>query len=732
MSKSAEAGADVAAGRYAHLAGFFATRADVVASAVDFVTPALRDPDGAIAVVSTPDHRADIAAALTDAGFDPESDRCVFVDVDAALESVLEGGVADRDRFRTTMGVLDEHLDAGLNVRVYAEFAGRLWARGEVTTAMQIEELADELARDRSFVLLCAYPTEPFDEQDVAIRALQTVCDAHTGILHGDPFRSDAQVGRLRLGEVLQHEAIARSIERQVLVRERDALRRALQDAASRDRSRQDFTAMVVHDLRTPTTVIAGLTEMLQQRLAELGPARVADFLATMMRNTERIERLLEDILTVAQLESDGFRYDLNPVDLRGVVTAVATEIHQTRGRAIEVSADPDLPPALADADRQAQVLHNLLSNAAKFSRSGTPISVRIEHHGDHLLVHVDDQGRGINAEDLNLLFEPFGRLRRGESDRVDGTGLGLYISKMLVEDQGGTIGIASTPDQGTTVTYTVPVADMAQDLHGPAPGAQAAPDRRTPAPRSAIEQPSQLPRSALPARSDDVRTENELLEQLAEIAHRLSEAESLDELLQLIVDLGEDYLDGCDGVSLMLIGKNRTISTPAYSSRVAYESDLAQYEADEGPCLDALRDHAVYLIDDLETDQRWPQYRALALKLGVRSMLSYRLHAQGQTYGALDFYSKRPHVYNPSSKVIGQVFASHAGVALKGAIAETGLERAIQSRDIIGQAKGILEERLHLMPADAFAKLAELSQHHNIPLRDFAEQIVTTGEIPD
>ncbi|MEX2503770.1 MAG: GAF and ANTAR domain-containing protein, partial [Egicoccus sp.] len=170
----------------------------------------------------------------------------------------------------------------------------------------------------------------------------------------------------------------------------------------------------------------------------------------------------------------------------------------------------------------------------------------------------------------------------------------------------------------------------------------------------------------------------------------------------------------------------------PAYSSRVAYESDLAQYEADEGPCLDALRDHRVYMIDDLETETRWPDYRARALKLGVRSMLSYRLYAKGGNYGALDFYAKRPHAYGEYSKIVGQVFASHAGVALKGAINEAGLERAIASRDVIGQAKGIVIERLRLSGNEAFGLLGRLSQDRNIAVRDLAEQIVTTGEIPD
>lgn len=244
-------------------------------------------------------------------------------------------------------------------------------------------------------------------------------------------------------------------------------------------------------------------------------------------------------------------------------------------------------------------------------------------------------------------------------------------------------------------------------------------------------ERPSELlPDTA--ARSDDGRTENELLEQITAIAHSLSEAETVDGLLQLIVDLGEEYLDGCDGASLMLIGKDRTISTPAYSSRVAQQSDLAQYEADEGPCLDALRDHAVYMIDDLQTEERWPKYRAVALELGVRSMLSYRLYAKGRTFGALDFYSKRPNVYSPFSKVIGQVFASHAGVALKGAFSEAGMEKTIASRDIIGQAKGILMERRDMSAEDAFDTLRTLSRNNNIPVRELAEQIVTSREIPD
>jgi GAF domain-containing protein len=230
---------------------------------------------------------------------------------------------------------------------------------------------------------------------------------------------------------------------------------------------------------------------------------------------------------------------------------------------------------------------------------------------------------------------------------------------------------------------------------------------------------------------SSGATPDEELLEQLADFARRLSGAHDLDELLQLIVDLGQAYLAGCDGVSLMLIGRDHRISSPAFSSRVAFDSDQAQYETGEGPCLEALRHHETIVIDDLATETRWPAYRARALELGVRSMISFRLFALEDTMGALDFYSATPHAYDRSSRIVGQVVASHAGVALKAAITEAGLDAAIRTRDVIGQAKGIIMERRALTADAAFAELRSLSQQQNRSVRAIAENITATGELP-
>lgn len=226
--------------------------------------------------------------------------------------------------------------------------------------------------------------------------------------------------------------------------------------------------------------------------------------------------------------------------------------------------------------------------------------------------------------------------------------------------------------------------------------------------------------------------TEDGALARVAELSRGLAAEDDLDGLLQLIVDLGAEEIDGCDGASMMLIGRGGRISTPAFSSIAARDSDLAQFATDEGPCLEAIRTHEMVIIDDLRDEVRWPDYRKRALALGVRSMLVVRLFVTGDTIGALNLYSQQPHAFDRHAQLYGQVFASHAAIALKAAITEAGLERALRSRDVVGQAKGILIERYGLTARDAFEQLCRSSQDHNRPVRELAEELVRTGELAD
>ncbi len=230
---------------------------------------------------------------------------------------------------------------------------------------------------------------------------------------------------------------------------------------------------------------------------------------------------------------------------------------------------------------------------------------------------------------------------------------------------------------------------------------------------------------------SDDDGLHDAVLEHLASITRQLSDADTLQETLQRIVDLGEALLEHCDGVSLMLIGKRGEIDTPAASSQVAYDSDMAQYATGQGPCLGAIADERTVIIEDLETETRWPDYRARALGLGVRSMLSYRLFVTNDSMGALDMYSRQPNAFDRRSTLVGQVFAAQASAAMKAALVEAGHQTTIRSRDVIGQAKGIVMVHNRVTSDLAVEFLKRLSQHRNQKLVELAEEIVRTGQIP-
>jgi GAF domain-containing protein len=220
-------------------------------------------------------------------------------------------------------------------------------------------------------------------------------------------------------------------------------------------------------------------------------------------------------------------------------------------------------------------------------------------------------------------------------------------------------------------------------------------------------------------------------LERVAEIARTLAGAADLDDVLQRVADLGAHHLGRADGVSVMLIRRGGGISTPAYSTAIARDSDRAQYETGEGPCLTSMDTHRTIVIDDLEEEDRWPRFRERALALGIRSMASFRLFLAADTMGALNFYASTAHAFDHHDLLLGEVFASHAAVALRAAITEAGLASALESRDLIGQAKGVIMSREGVTAQQAFDRLRALSERQNRPLRDIAAEIVRTGEIP-
>ncbi len=221
-------------------------------------------------------------------------------------------------------------------------------------------------------------------------------------------------------------------------------------------------------------------------------------------------------------------------------------------------------------------------------------------------------------------------------------------------------------------------------------------------------------------------------VDEFAAVARSLSEAPDVDETLERIVELAVHAL-GCQyaGVSYVNL-RTHQIETGAASDDVVRAGDQAQYEVGEGPCLQATQDGSSYLVHDTVNDERWPRWSARAEELGLRSVIGVQLFDDGDTLGALNLYATEPRHFTDDDVGVAEVYAAHASVALGSARQELHLRRAIDARHLVGVAQGILMERFGLDQQRAFAVLRRYSQQHNIKLRDVAEQLVTTGQLPE
>jgi signal transduction histidine kinase len=441
-----------------HLVVFYDADPFLTGQVVDFLAPSLEGDDAAM-VFATPDHLAAFSSCLADRGLAPDHDRLLMVDADEVLARISVDGQVDGDRFRAIVGgLIDDQAARGRKVHAFGELVALMWQRGDVTGALELESLWNELATTRPFSLFCGYPTTAFAaEEDTA--AFRSIIDTHSAVIPAESYSELGDHGdRMREVALLRQEAVARGNERDAARRSQADLEAELEERDEAARLQRQFTAMLVHDLRSPTVVVAGLLEVLLEHWDDLAPGEIREHLATAASSAGRMERLIDDMLAMARLESGKFRFDMQPLDLGATVRTVTAEVRKSTGRHIEVAVPPILRDACADAGRQEQILDNLLSNAVKFSPDEVPISVEVEDPGgDHLVVRVLDGGDGIAPEDLHRLFQPFSRIAQ-RNGSVKGTGLGLFITKALVEGQGGDVSVDSELGVGTRFSYTVPV----------------------------------------------------------------------------------------------------------------------------------------------------------------------------------------------------------------------------------------------------------------------------------
>lgn len=224
------------------------------------------------------------------------------------------------------------------------------------------------------------------------------------------------------------------------------------------ERMRVDFVANASHELRTPLASILGYVETLSDAAGD-DPVIRARFLKIVFDEARRMQRLVDDLMSLSRIEAEKFRAPSDTVDLGALVDethAELAEAHDGRGRDIILEHDPGAIPVLGDRTQLSQLLHNLIGNAMKYGQPGTPVRVSITREPDAVRLVVADQGEGISPEHLPRLTERFYRVDPGRSRSIGGTGLGLAIVKHIVERHRGRMDIASRVGEGTRVTVTL------------------------------------------------------------------------------------------------------------------------------------------------------------------------------------------------------------------------------------------------------------------------------------
>jgi signal transduction histidine kinase len=249
-------------------------------------------------------------------------------------------------------------------------------------------------------------------------------------------------------------DLIALAIERSRLSAKADAVR----EAREAEHMRSELMATLSHELRLPLTAIKGYTTALLMDEVEWDQTKNRDFLQLMDAECDNMQVLLSDILDSALIDVNQLTIDAKPVRLHQIAREIAAEMQpRTEIHRLVVDMSPNFPIVAADPHWIKQVFRNILDNAIKYSPEGGLIVIRGEARKDDVVVRIADQGIGISPENLIPLFDKFFRVQPSDGYYVPGTGLGLPITRAIVEAHNGNIWVESKERQGTTVSFSLP-----------------------------------------------------------------------------------------------------------------------------------------------------------------------------------------------------------------------------------------------------------------------------------
>ncbi len=403
-----------------------------------------------------------------------EISHCLFWSMLFNLAAYIGVSLVQRPR-------AEEHTQATLFVDAFKQIpvAGSNFWRGSASTTDLVSllgrflgpanarALLHEFARARGMQTVDALPADA----DTVHFAESLLAGAIGSASARAMIASVVQEEPLRIDEVMSvieeaSRALAHSRELEEKSRELEAatddLRRANVRLQELDRLKDDFISTVTHELRTPLTSIRAFSEILRDN-PRLEGAQREKFLGVIVSESERLTRLINQVLDLAKIESGSAEWHNTEVDLPEIIQDAVTatsQLFEERHIKVEVDIEADVPMLHADRDRLIQVMLNLLSNAAKFcDKTSGAVNIRLRRRAHALQVDVRDNGGGISIANQQIIFEKFRQVGDTLTDKPQGSGLGLPICRQIIGHFGGTLWVDSEPGKGATFSFTLPLA---------------------------------------------------------------------------------------------------------------------------------------------------------------------------------------------------------------------------------------------------------------------------------
>ncbi|MHB0870903.1 MAG: sensor histidine kinase [Chloroflexota bacterium] len=244
-----------------------------------------------------------------------------------------------------------------------------------------------------------------------------------------------------------QLESANRELEREIVERKRA------------EQSREEYTSLISHDLRNPLTAIRGHAELLSRLLTRQGLQREAGSADSIVKSSNRMNSMIQDMVETVRLESGQLELRRQPTDLHQLLAEIADRVASPENRTrLQLECPEDLPVVSVDPDQIERAVVNLITNALKYSPEDSPVLIQLWPEGDEVRLSIVDRGVGVPEEESPRIFERFYRARTGR--RAEGLGLGLYITRLIVEAHGGRLDLQSGVGKGSTFRLSLPVGE--------------------------------------------------------------------------------------------------------------------------------------------------------------------------------------------------------------------------------------------------------------------------------